>query len=400
MFEPLSGMRVVDLSQVLAGPYATYQLALMGAEVIKIERPVRGDWTRNGGSVAALSDMQMGLPFLTQNANKKSLTIDLKSSAGLSVTKRLIQTADVFVENFSPGTAAGLGLGFEDVREINPRIVYCSISAYGQDGPMSHRPAYDHVVQGMCGIMEQTGAAGSGPTKVGAPYIDYATGLNAAFAIVSALHEVKRTETAVHVDVAMLDTSMMLMASLMTNCLTAGWKPEQSGNEAWSQSPSSGAFDTADGVLMLAANTDPQFERLCVAIDRADILDDPRWQSPEARKLHADALRQEFSAVFSTQSADFWEERLDQARVPAARVRSMDEVLAEDQLKARGIMSAMTLPRYDKPVHVPTLGFKVNGEITAAQVPPPELNQDAQALLCSIGLNDTEIAAIKKQGTL
>lgn len=400
MFKPLDGIRVVDLTQVLAGPYATYQLGLMGAEVIKIEKPMEGDWTRNGGALTELSDRNMGLGYLTQNANKKSIAIDLKTEAGLNVVKQLVKGADVFVENLRPGATAQLGLDFEEIKQLNDKIIYCSISAYGQDGPIGHRPAYDHVVQGMCGIMTQTGEVDSGPTKVGAPYIDYATGQNAALAIVSALHEVRRTNRAVHLDVAMLDSAMMLMASLMTNCLTSGWKPQQTGNAAWSQSPSSGAFETTDGLLMLAANNAPQFNRLCIAIGRSDILDDPRWNSPEQRKQNASALGSELAAVFATKPAAEWEDLMDKAGVPAARVRRMDEVLVEGQLQARGIMSEIMLPDYDKPVHVPSLGFKIDGAVTAPSQPPPQLGRDTEAVLRSIGMNDTEINQLRRNGVL
>ena len=225
MFQPLQGVKVVDLSQVLAGPFATYQLGLMGAEIIKIERPGSGDWSRGGEGLPGSTAADMGLAYLTQNAGKRSVTIDLKAAAGLDLVKRVIEGADIFVENFKPGVAARLGLSFEAVRRLKPTIVYCSISAYGQDGPIGHRPAYDHVVQGMCGIMRTTGTAETEPNKVGAPYIDYATGLNAALAMVSALHEARRTAEAVHIDVAMLDTALLLMASLMTKQLSTGWRP-------------------------------------------------------------------------------------------------------------------------------------------------------------------------------
>lgn len=400
MFKPLDGVRVVDITQVLAGPYATYQLGLMGADVIKIEKPDEGDWTRIGGAVSELSDQAMGLGFLTQNANKKSIALDLKSPAGLSVVKQLVKTADVFVENLRPGATAELGLGFDEIKQLNSKIIYCSISAYGQDGPIGHRPAYDHVVQGMCGIMSQTGDVGGDPTKVGAPYIDYATGQNAALAIVSALHEVKRTNRAVQLDVAMLDSAMMLMASLMTSCLTAGWKPEPTGNAAWSQSPSSGAFETTDGLLMLAANNASQFERLCTAIGRADILDDPQWNTPDQRKKNAAALGAELADVFASRSADEWEDLLDKARVPAARVRRMDEVLVEGQLQARGIMSEMALPGYAKPVHVPSLGFKIDGEVASPSQPPPKLGQDTENVLRSIGMDDADIAELRQDGVI
>ena len=226
MFQPLAGVRVIDLTQVLAGPYAAYQLGLMGAEVLKIEAPGVGDWSRDKGLLPELNARGMGLAYLTQNANKKSVALNLKSREGVEILKRLIADADVFIENFRPGTIDRLGLSFDVVREINPRIVYCSILAFGQDGEMSRRPAYDHVVQGMSGIMKTTSTVETGPQKVGAPYVDYATGLNAAFAIVSALHETKRTGEAVYLDVAMLDTSMLLMASLVTSHLTGGWMPK------------------------------------------------------------------------------------------------------------------------------------------------------------------------------
>lgn len=396
MFQPLTGIRVVDLTQVLAGPYATYQMGLMGAEIIKVELPGRGDWTRAGmGDQAG-----MGTGYLTQNANKRSVTIDLKQPRGIALLKRFIEKSDVFVENYRPGAAARLGLSFEDVRAINPKILYCSISAFGQDGPIGHRPAYDHVVQGMCGIMQTTGTPETAPNKVGAPYIDYATGLNAAFAIVSGLHEVRRTEKAIRIDVAMLDTSMLLMSSLMTNHLTTGWEAKPSGNEAWSQSPSSGAFETTDGILMIAANNDRQFGRLCAAIGREDILTDPRWAEPDARRANALALREELASTIKQDSANAWEAILDRAGVPGARVRTLTEVLAEDQLKARQITAPVSVAGYDAPAQVPTLGFKVDGDAIAPTTPPPELGSDTDAVLQEFGCSENEIAALREDGVI
>lgn len=394
MFQPLSGLRVIDLTQVLAGPYAAYQLGLMGAEVLKIETPGIGDWAREKGDLPDLNAGGMGLTYLTQNANKKSVTLNLKTPEGLEIIKRLIATADVFVENFRPGTMTKLGLTFDVVREINPKIVYCSISAFGQDGDISHRPAYDHVIQGMCGIMLTTGKPDGGPQKVGAPYIDYATGLNAAFAIVSALHETKRSGKAMHIDVAMLDTSMLLMASLVTSHLSSGWMPKQTGNEAWSQSPSSGAFETQDGLLMVAANNDKQFRALCVGLGRADLLEDERWREPVARAGNAVSLRAELVAIFRTRSARQWEEILDGAGVPAARVRSLDEVLAEDHAQVRGFARPMNWPGAARDIHLPTLGFKVDSEVIAAREPPPELGQDTHAVLYELGYSEAELSRL------
>ena len=400
MFQPLKGVRVVDLSQVLAGPYATYQLALMGAEVIKIEKPGEGDWTRKGGPIPELAEQGLAPAFLTQNAGKKSVGLNLKTAEGLAVARELIAGADVFVENYKPGVAERLGLGFEALREINPRLVYCSISAYGQTGPLSPRPAYDHVIQGMCGIMLTTGKPGDGATKVGAPYVDYATGMNAAFAVLAGLREAERTGTAQQVDVAMLDTALMLMASLMTMHLTAGWTPAQNGNEAWSASPSSGAFQTSDGILMLAANHIGQFRSLCQAIDRGDILQDPRWQTPADLAANAADLRATLEETFLTRTADAWETILEAAAVPAARVRGLDEVLREDQVRARGILSEMRVEGFDGPVHVPNLSFLANGAPCAPLSAPVGLGHDTEEVLRGIGIDDARLARLQGAGAI
>lgn len=400
MFQPLQDLRVVDLSQVLAGPYATYLMALMGAEVLKIEKPGEGDWTRVGASVPELAARKMGLSYLTQNANKKSVTLDLKSKAGLAIAKELVATADVFVENFKPGVAERLGLGFEAVKALKPDIVYCSISAFGQDGPMSSRPAYDHVIQGMCGIMLTTGAPGAGPTKVGSPYIDYATGMNAAMAVMAGVLEMRRTGAAVQVDVAMLDTALMLMASLMTTHLTTGWVPEQSGNEAWSASPSSGAFETSDGTLMLAANNLPQFRRMAEAMGRTDLLEDPRWSTPAALKANTGALRDELVAIFKTRPAAEWEEMLNAVAVPAGRVRGLDEILAEDQIASRALMSEVHVEGHDAPVYVPALSFKGNGTTSPATTPPAELGADTDTVLGALGYKADRLATLRAEGVI
>ncbi|KEJ94253.1 Crotonobetainyl-CoA:carnitine CoA-transferase CaiB [Pseudosulfitobacter pseudonitzschiae] len=395
MFQPLKGIRVIDLSQVLAGPYATYQLALMGAEVIKIEKPGEGDWTRTGGPLPGLAEQRMALGFLGHNAGKRSVTLDLKTPEGLAVARQLMADADVFVENFKPGVAERLGLGFEALRGINPKLVYCSISAFGQDGPFSNRPAYDHVIQGMCGIMLTTGKPGDGPVKVGAPYIDYATGMNAAMAIMAALREVDRIKTAVHVDVAMLDTAMTLMASLMTTHLTTGWKPVQNGNEAWSASPSSGAFETADGILMLAANHDAQFRDMCMAIGREDILQDPRWETVAERHANWKSLRESLEETFLTEPAMHWEDVLAVAAVPAGRIRGLDEMLAEPQIAARGLTREIHVDGHEGTIHIPTMSFKVNGANSTSELMPQQLGADTDAVLRAAGYSQDTLDALR-----
>ncbi len=397
MFQPLLGKRVIDVTQVLAGPYCTYQLALMGAEVIKVEMPGQGDWTRAGGNDEELKEAGFALSFLTQNSNKKSVTLNLKKPGGVAVLKQLIEGADVFVENFKPGTAAGLGIGYEDVKGLNPRLVYASLSAYGQDGPIGHRPAYDHIIQGMVGIMHTTGTPESVPNKVGSPYIDYATGLMGAFAVVSALLERERTGTGQRVDVAMLDSAMLLMASLAVSTMETGNSPPPTGNEAFSGSPSSGTYETQDGLIMLAANNERQFHTLCKAVGRSDLAEDTRFATPAARKNNIPALRAEFAALFRTKTAAEWEAVLDEARVPGVRVRKMHETLAEPQLAARGLMQKVALEGMSREVALPSLGFKANGEVTAPRTSPPRLGQHTDEVLGALGL---DVAKLRTDGVI
>ena len=395
-FQPLAGIRVLDITQVLAGPYASYQLALMGADVIKIERPGDGDWTRTGGADTDLAKALMGLPYLTQNANKKSVTLDLKQEQGRAVLQRMLPSCDVFLENLRPGAMSALGFSFEQVREFRPNIVYCSISAFGQDGPLNKRRAYDHVVQGMSGIMHATGTRESGPTKVGAPYIDYATGLNGAFAILAALHEVRRTGNGIKLDVAMLDTALLLMASHVTAYLTAGTEPRPAGNEAFSGSAASGCFSTRDGLLMLAANTEEQWQSLCRVLNNDTLATEPRWKTPSGRSEHAADLRTILAEELATKTTNEWDIQLNEAGVPAGSVMRLAEILDHAQCQAREITQAVHLPETSSTPHLPTLGFKANGYSVAPSAAPPTLGRDTETILLELGFDKDEITALRE----
>ena len=394
-FQPLAGIRVLDITQVLAGPYASYQLALMGADVIKIERPGDGDWTRTGGADTDLAKALMGLPYLTQNANKKSVTLDLKQEQGRAVLQRMLPSCDVFLENLRPGAMSALGFSFEQVREFRPNIVYCSISAFGQDGPLNKRRAYDHVVQGMSGIMHATGTRESGPTKVGAPYIDYATGLNGAFAILAALHEVRRTGNGIKLDVAMLDTALLLMASHVTAYLTAGTEPRPAGNEAFSGSAASGCFSTRDGLLMLAANTEEQWQSLCRVLNNDTLATEPRWKTSSDRSEHAADLRTILAEELATKTTNEWDIQLNEAGVPAGSVMRLAEILDHAQCQAREITQAVHLPETSSTPHLPTLGFKANGYSVAPSAAPPTLGRDTETILLELGFDKDEITALR-----
>ena len=373
---PLAGIRVIDLTQVLAGPYCTYQLALLGAEVLKIEPP-EGELARSFSPFADLTEQQLGLGTCTQNANKDCIALDLKAPGASEAVLQMASEADIFIQNFRPGVADRLGFGEAALRERNPRIVYCSISAYGGEGPIGHRPAYDHVVQAMCGIMTTTGTAEMDPLKVGAPYIDYATGLNAAFAILAALRERDRTGAGQTVDVAMLDTALNLMANNLVATATTGLDMPKLGNEAASQAPSSGCFKGADGLqVMLAANNERQFADLCRALGHEEWATDPRWAEPAARREHQDELRSLFEEAFRTRTAAEWEVLLDAAGVPASRVRSIGEVLREGQPAARELLHELPVGARGTPVQLPAIGFRLNGDALAPTRPPRLVGQD------------------------
>ena len=359
---PLRGIRVLDLTQVFAGPYCTYQLALLGAQVIKVEPP-GGEMTRYGGALPELSKQGLGLSFCTQNAQKHCVELDLKDPQQLAKVLSLVAEADVFVQNFRPGVARRLGLGEDVLAEVNSRLVYCSISAYGDVGPIGHRPAYDHVVQAMSGIMCTTGTNAMGPVKVGAPYIDYATGLNAAFAVMAGLRQRDQSGEFQHVDVAMLDTAMTMMANNLVTVASTGNDLPKLGNEAASRAPSSGCFATQDGsLLMLAANNERQFQDLCAVLGHPEWTNDPRWANPMLRSANREALRGLFEDEFLSKPATKWEALLDKAGVPASRVRTLSETLSEGQLQARGMLQNLTVGAEQTEVSLPGVGFRMNGQ--------------------------------------
>ena len=377
--QPLQNVRVLDLTQVFAGPYCTYQLALLGAQVIKVEPP-GGEMTRYGGALPELSKQGLGLSFCTQNAQKNCIEMDLKDPVQVAKVLELAAEADIFVQNYRPGVAKRLGLGEGALAAVNPRLVYCSISAYGEVGPIGHRPAYDHVVQAMSGIMNTTGTDEMGPVKVGAPYIDYATGLNAAFAVMAGLRARDLTGAFQYVDVSMLDTAMTMMANNLVTVATTGQDLPTLGDDAASRAPLSHSCATRGGeLLMLAANNERQFADLCEVLGHSEWAQDPRWAEPRARAANQDALREIFESAFLAKSALEWETLLDQAGVPASRVRKLSETVTEGQLQARGLLKTLTVGDDATPVSLPGIGFRLNRVSLTPDRPPR-----------AVGANDAE----------
>ncbi|MDP4502520.1 CaiB/BaiF CoA transferase family protein [Nonomuraea turcica] len=335
---PLDGVKVVDLTNVLAGPYCSYQLMLFGAEVVKVELPGTGDLARRLGPDPELNRARMGASFLAQNAGKKSVELDLKSRAGRAAFESMVTDADVLLENFRAGVMSRLGYGWDRLRELNPGLVYCAISGFGQSGPMSGAPAYDQIIQGLSGMMSVTGTADTAPLRVGFPICDTIGGLMAALAISAALAGRHRSGRGCHLDLSMLESSMSAMGWTVSNYLISGVEPEPMGDQNATAAPS-GTFETADGPLNIAANQQAQFETLCRLIGRPDLPADPRFAEREARKTHRQDLNRELNHALRAKTALEWEEMLAREGVPAARILTVPQALALHQVRQRGFLT-------------------------------------------------------------
>jgi crotonobetainyl-CoA:carnitine CoA-transferase CaiB-like acyl-CoA transferase len=329
----LKGIRVLDLTHVLAGPFAGYQLAVMGAEVIKIESPEEPDQARYQGSDAALNDAGMGTAYLSQASNKKSLALNLKTEAGRQVLKQLVQTADVLIENYRPGAFDALGLGYAELSAINPKLIYCSISAFGSTGPKRELTAYDGVVQAFSGMMAMTGEPGTSPVKCGAPVVDYATGTTAAMAILAALLQRSQGEgLGQFVEVAMSDVAMILSSSHLTGYMWNGAHPEQKGNRY--PFATIGCYRASDAELMVSASNLRQQRRLWEALGRADLI---KHNNRDRIKGYAEDA-QALTHIIATKPVGHWESLLREHRVPVSRVQRMEAMLADEHIRGRKVL--------------------------------------------------------------
>jgi formyl-CoA transferase len=394
---PLHGIRVLDLTNVLAGPFCCHQLAHLGAEVIKVEVPKTGDLARQLGADPELNKIGMGVSFLAQNAGKKSVTANLKSEGGKKVLRRLVASADVLVENYRPGVMDRLGVGYEALRDINPRLIYCAISGFGQTGDWSDRPAYDQIVQGASGVMAITGDTDSAPLRVGFPVADTVGGLTAAMAISAALNAPKR---GAYIDISMLESLIATMGWAVSNYLVADQRPTANGNENLTSAPS-GTFRAKDGPLNIAANKDEQWVILAQHIGRADLLARPEYATRELRKRNRAALKTEIDAALAAKPAADWAEDLNKLGVPAGEVFDLPAILDHPVIRGRDLIATFdAVAGVARPISVLRTGVKIDGAALSVTTPPPALGEDADAILRALGYEADEISTMRERGEI
>ena len=390
MARPFEGIRIIDITHVLAGPFAAYQLAVLGADVIKVEHPDDPDQSRGSGTDAELNRANMGTGFLTQGSNKRAITLNLKTEQGREILKKLVRTADVLVENYRPGAFEALGLGYDDLRAENPKLIYASFSAFGQGGPRREQTAYDHVIQSTSGIMAATGTPQANPIKIGAPAIDYATGTMGAFALSAALFQRERTGQGQRIDMAMLDVAMILMASHLTGYLRNGKHPKPSGNKH--PHATNSAYQTQDGLVMLGASNLRQQKRLWTVLERPDMIkrgNDER----DADHAREEALLQQ---IMQTRTAAEWEDYLQSRHVPACRVRTMAEAVADPQIASRGVLHRHeSAPGIEGAFSVPLAAFKFAHDGPRIDTPPPMFGEHNDEVLHELGYTAAEIAGFR-----
>ena len=409
--QSLAGVRVLDLSRVLAGPWCTQTLADLGADVIKVERPRQGDDTRTWGPPFLKdrhgADTAEAAYFLGTNRNKRSITVDIASPAGQALIRRLAATADVLLENFKVGDLARYGLDAARLRAENPRLVFCSITGFGQTGPYRQRAGYDYAVQGLGGLMSVTGpsraeiaddAPGGGPQKVGVAVADLFTGLYATVAILAALRHRDATGAGQTIDMALLDTQVAMLANLGANYLATGVAPERAGNAHQNIVPYQ-VFEVSDGHLILAVGNDRQFAKFCEVAGRPALALDPRFARNADRVRHRGTLVPLLARLMKTRPKSDWLAALEAAQVPCGAINDLGEVFDDPQVAAREMVIGMSHPLTDA-LRLVASPLKLSATPVQYRRPPPLLGEHTEEVLLELGLDAQDIAALRVQGVI
>lgn len=398
--QALDGIRILDFTRVLAGPTCTMLLGDMGADVIKIEHPARGDDTRQWGPPwAGDSEDKQSAYFLSVNRNKRSVTINLKHEEGQKLIRQLVKSCDVVIENFKQGQMDRFGLGYEDLKQINPALVYCSITGFGQSGPYSSRPGYDYVIQAMSGLMSITGPTDGQPHKVGVAISDVITGLFASNAILTALRHAEQTGVGQTIDVALLDSQIAALVNIASNFLVSGQTPPRLGNLHPNIVPYQ-TFSANDGEFVLAVGNDGQFRQLCTLLERPDLASDERFATNPARVANRDILVPILSALFQQQSVGYWVDHLLDMGIPAGPINTVAQALTDPHIIERGLIQATQLNNGEM---FPFVGSPLHLSATPPQVrhAPPALGQHTDEVLRELlNLDDDKMRAYHENGVI
>ncbi len=394
MRQPLEGVRVVDLSQFLAGPFCTMLLGDMGAEVVKVENPRVGDPTRTHGSMVGGESSY----FLSINRNKRSMTLDLKAEAGKAVLRRLMERGDVLVENYRPGVLERLGFGWEHLHELNPRLVYCAISGFGDTGPYSQRPAYDQIVQGISGLMAMTGTQESGPFRLGLAIGDLTGALFGTIGILLALLNRERTGEGQRVSTSLLEAVVGILSFQAQKFFVTGEPFPPAGNDHPVIAPC-GVFKTRDGLINICVGSEEMWGRLCCALGLERLRDDPRFCENNGRRANLNELREVLNEALSSKGAQGAIEELNRAGVTCGPIYRIDEVFSDSQVLARRMVEEFIHPTAGR---LKTVGFPLKFSSLEGRIrrPPPTLGQHTEEVLAELGYSAGEIEELKSSGAL
>ena len=401
MAKAFDGVRVIDFTQVIAGPFCTQHLAMMGADVIKLEQRNGGDQGRYLIGDNDLGRIGMSPLFLSINSGKRALTLDLKHVRAREVVHRLVAGADIVVENFKAGTMERLGFGYQALKAVRSDLVFCSISGYGQTGAYAGAPAYDGAIQAASGMMSVTGHPDTGPVRAGFTAVDLSTGITAAFACASALFRRKVTGEGQRLDVTMYESSLSMLAPLLINYLTTGSMAVPAGNSSPARIPTADSFPVKDGAILMTCLTERQWQGLCRALARPDLAADPRFADDGARKANRDALRAALEAAFADDTQEGWEARLAAEGVPAAPINDLSQALAHPALAERHFIERRPGPaETGREVYTINPAFLACPDGPGTARPPPRHGEHSDEILTEIGYSEAEVEALRAEGVV